>query len=109
MSERVKLWREDYPHFAADPMAMVAKLEPLKPLVGKETLLHWQALAEQSRVDELFESVMARHYDPCYERSTRRNYGPPPAQQIVELHSLGAEGLSAAVRDLLAEGAAETS
>ena len=29
MPERVKLWREDYPHFADDPVGMVEKLLPL--------------------------------------------------------------------------------
>ena len=74
MAERVRLWREDYPHFAADPVGMVQKLVPLKPLVGGETLGIWQSMAANGEVDALFESVMVRHYDPCYERSTRRNY-----------------------------------
>lgn len=52
MSERVRLWREDYPHFALDPQAMVRKLEPLKPLVGKVLELNrafraiWQELQQ---------------------------------------------------------------
>ena len=76
MPERVRLWREDYPHFAADPVAMVDKLAPLKPLVGKEELGRWQSMAEAGAIDELFERVMTYHYDPCYARSTRANYGP---------------------------------
>jgi tRNA 2-selenouridine synthase len=76
MPERVRLWREDYPHFAADPVAMVGKLTPLKPLVGKEELGLWQSLAEAGAIDELFERVMTHHYDPCYARSTKANYGP---------------------------------
>ena len=57
MSERVRLWREDYPHFAPEPQAMVRRLEPLKPLVGKETLAHWHALPAEGGIDELFESL----------------------------------------------------
>ncbi len=102
MAERVKLWREDYPHFTADPQALVGKLEPLKPLVGKESLAHWMALAIEGRVDELFESVMARHYDPCYSRSTRRNYGQLPEAKDLALASLGPKGLADAVRQLIA-------
>ncbi len=107
MSERVRLWREDYPHFAEDPMAMVSKLEPLKPLVGKETLDHWRTLASEGRVDELFESIMVRHYDPCYERSTRRNYGDAVDGERLELTSLGGEALTTAVTALVARVAAE--
>ena len=105
MSERVRLWREDYPHFAADPQAMVRKLEPLKPLVGKETLAHWMALAAEGRVDELFESVMTRHYDPCYARSTRRNFGPERGDDYLRLESLAPEGLAAAIERLNATAA----
>lgn len=88
MPERVRLWREDYPHFAADPVAMVRKLEPLKPMVGNEALTKWRELAASAQVDELFESVMALHYDPCYVRSTRRNYGETQGQRTVELVTL---------------------
>jgi tRNA 2-selenouridine synthase len=101
MTERVKLWREDYPHFARDPQGMVRKLEPLKPLVGKETLAHWMALATEGLVDELFESVMVRHYDPCYRHSTSRNYGPQPATMDLALDSLEPAGLEEAVRRLI--------
>ena len=76
MPERVRLWREDYPHFAADPVAMVGKLAPLKPLVGKEELGLWQSLGESGSIDELFERIMTQHYDPCYARSTKAHYGP---------------------------------
>lgn len=106
MAERVTLWREDYPHFAADPVAMVGKLEPLKPLVGKEVLGEWMELAMAGRVDELFESVMTKHYDPCYSRSTRRNHGPKVEETTVELQSLSRPALSEAVR-LLAAGVNE--
>ncbi|MCW5658793.1 MAG: tRNA 2-selenouridine(34) synthase MnmH [Burkholderiaceae bacterium] len=100
MAERVRLWREDYPHFAADPIAMVGKLEPLKPLVGAETLTRWRSLAAAARVDELFEDVMTRHYDPCYARSTRRNYGASAQERSVEVVSLAGEGFAVAVQSI---------
>lgn len=100
MTERVKLWREDYPHFADDPVAMVQKLEPLKALVGSEVLSHWQTLAASKEIDQLFESVMTQHYDPCYGRSTRRNYGSRTEERIVELPSLDAPAIAEAVHRL---------
>lgn len=103
MSERIRLWREDYPHFAADPVAMVAKLEPLKPLVGNGVLAEWRSLAASGCVDELFESVMARHYDPCYARSTRRNYGERVDERTLELPFLDREALAGATRRLTAD------
>jgi tRNA 2-selenouridine synthase len=100
MVERVRLWREDYPHFAADPVAMVGRLEPLKPLVGKETLAQWRSLAEAGQTDALFESIMTLHYDPCYVRSNRRNHGGPTATRSLELASLEPAALAAAVGEL---------
>lgn len=97
MPERVRLWREDYPHFAADPVTMVDKLAPLKPLVGKEELGLWQSMAEAGAIDELFERVMTYHYDPCYARSTRANYG-----QAVDASRFALSGLD---RSSLAEAA----
>ena len=101
MGERVRLWREDYPHFAADPQDMVRKLEPLKPLVGKETLARWMVLAVEGRVDELFESVMTQHYDPCYRRSTRRSYGHRTEAASLLLESLDPAGLASAARQFV--------
>jgi tRNA 2-selenouridine synthase len=106
MAERVRLWREDYPHFAAAPVAMVERLEPLKPLVGKEILGHWHALAAAGQTDALFESIMSAHYDPCYVRSNQRNHAVPAAASTLELASLGAAALAEAVPRLVtaAEG-----
>ena len=98
MAERVRLWREDYPHFAADPVAMVDRLEPLKPLVGKEVLAHWRSLATAGRTDALFESIMTLHYDPFYVRSNRRNHGVPAGQRTLELASLDPAALADAAR-----------
>ena len=60
------------------------------------------ALADEGSVDELFESVMTRHYDPCYARSTRRNFGPENGAASVDLASLSPEGLTEAIERLIA-------
>jgi tRNA 2-selenouridine synthase len=103
MAERVKLWREDYPHFAEDPVAMVQKLEPLKPLVGKEVLTQWMELAHARKVDDLFESVMRLHYDPSYARSTRHNYGVAVEGHMLALESLDQPALAVAARQMVAD------
>ncbi len=102
MAQRVALWREDYPHLAADPVAMVDLLQPQKPLVGKDTLDHWRALARAGDVDALFESVMVRHYDPAYRRSTQAQHGAAPSAVGHRLPSLAGEGLRAAAAALIA-------
>lgn len=102
MCERVQLWREDYSHFVEDPVSMVEKLAPLKPLIGGEELERWRSLAATGRVDELFERVMKMHYDPCYERSTRKSYKTAATGPFVELPSLSPEKLSKVASDLAA-------
>jgi len=102
MTERVRLWREDYPHLADGPVRMVEKLTPLKPLVGGEVLAEWQALAASGQVDELFESVMVKHYDPCYVRSTRRNYGSERDREVFHLKGLDSLALEVAALRLAA-------
>lgn len=102
MNERVKLWREDYPHFATDPIEMVHKLFPLKPLVGRQQLATWLGLAERGATDALFESVMSAHYDPCYLRSTGNNYRRTEAHRNFPLQALSAEALAQAARQLAA-------
>jgi tRNA 2-selenouridine synthase len=102
MAERVRVCLEDYAHFAAEPQAMVARLAPLKPLVGGEELARWQSLAEQGHVGELFERVMTQHYDPCYLRSTTREFGPGDAANRLELASLRPDALATTAAGLVA-------
>lgn len=109
MAERVRLCREDYAHFAADPLSMVARLAPLKPLVGGEELALWHTLATEGRVDELFERVMTQHYDPAYARSTTREFGPGDAANRLALASLQPEALAATARTMIASRGARTS
>jgi tRNA 2-selenouridine synthase len=94
MAERVRMCREDYPNLATAPGAMVDTLEPLKPLLGGKELALWRELATQGQVDALFERVMVAHYDPCYARSTGRNYGGPAPESTVAVESLAPQALA---------------
>jgi len=102
MPERVRHCREEYAHFAVDPKAMVGKLAALKPVVGGEEMARWQALADAGAVDELFERLMTTHYDPCYTRSTTREFGPGDGANRLELDSLAPDALADAARRLIA-------
>ena len=87
LSARVKLWREDHPHFAADLPAMGCKLEPRKPLVGEEVRLPWAAMAEAAKFDALFENTVVDYYSPCYVRPMQRRFAAYREVQRVELES----------------------
>lgn len=93
MDERVRLWHEDYAHFVEDPVAMVEKLAPLKPLIGGEELTLWRELAASGQTARLFEQVMLAHYDPAYARSTKRLFGGGAPDRPLPLESLSPEAL----------------
>lgn len=61
--------------FAADSISMVDQLRRLVPLISREGYGRWRDPATASAVDELFERVMVRHYDPCYARSSGHRQG----------------------------------
>ena len=104
MSERVRVWREDFDHFAKDPGAMLDRLVHLVPLIGRETYEHWLRLAAGQRIDDLFERVMVDHYDPAYARTQRRNYGERAFIEL-DLPDLGAPALAEVARRLAGEAA----
>ena len=100
MSERVKLWREDYGHFERDLDAMMERLRHLCPLVGGEEFAFWKRLAAERRAPELFQRLMEAHYDPAYARSIGRNYPQIGRASGVELKRLDHESLLEAARRL---------
>ncbi len=107
MAERVRLWHEDFGHFARDPASLLERLRHLIPLIGNEEFGRWQALAEQGHLDALFERLMVAHYDPTYQRSSARNYQGLDMQQVA-LPALDPATL-AAVAATLAAGQADSS
>ncbi|MEK8025325.1 tRNA 2-selenouridine(34) synthase MnmH [Pseudaquabacterium rugosum] len=73
--ERVRLLLEDYAQWFTQPEAFCSVLDGLIELRGRETVGRWQALARAGRWAECFALLMAEHYDPLYDRSTRRHFG----------------------------------
>lgn len=71
---RAELLKSEYSHYIAEPAALSAQLECLAELHGRETIAQWQALAQAREWNPLVESLLVRHYDPAYRRSTLRHY-----------------------------------
>ena len=105
MSERVKLWREDYSHFEQDLEALMDRLRHLRPLVGGEEFAHWERLAGERRAPELFQRLMESHYDPAYGRSIGKNYPQLDRASRIDLAHLDHESLLEAARQLHKEPA----
>jgi tRNA 2-selenouridine synthase len=100
MSQRVMLWREDYRHFEADPLAMMARLRYLKPLVGSNEFEVWEDLAQEAKMPDLFERLMSSHYDPAYCRSMTRNYPDIASAPVIHLTDLAPAALLAVARTI---------
>ena len=72
--ERVKFLQQEYRHFLEDPTPLKERLACLVELHGHEVINRWLALAEARDWNALVPDLLAHHYDPAYQRSTRRNF-----------------------------------
>ena len=105
MSERVRLWREDYSHFERDLDALIGRLTYLRPLIGGDEFAKWQELAREKRAPELFQRLMEEHYDPAYARSIGKNYPQIDQAAKLDLSRLDRESLLDTARQLQREPA----
>jgi tRNA 2-selenouridine synthase len=102
LQARVEHIKRDYAHFVADPLALVEKLEPLKPLRGAKLLDQWRAQAEAHDIDNLFASLMVDHYDPLYTSAIEKNFVRLPHARRLAIADISATALAHAAKTLLA-------
>ncbi|WP_395068337.1 tRNA 2-selenouridine(34) synthase MnmH [Paraburkholderia silvatlantica] len=72
--ERIDLLLEEYGHLFDERTYFREQLNKLTPLHGRELIESWCKLLDEDRRAELYEALVAQHYDPAYTRSTRRNF-----------------------------------
>ncbi len=72
--ERVALLLEDYPFFVSDPAFFCQRLDTLVALRGRAVIEDWKAKVAAGRTEAVVRELLARHYDPGYASSTRRNF-----------------------------------
>jgi tRNA 2-selenouridine synthase len=101
--ERVRLLRDEYMHFEADPQALFAQLDCLAPLHGRERIESWKELARRGQWEALVERLLVEHYDPAYLRSIRRNFGRIDAAPTVRPASASQTDYAALAHALAAE------
>ena len=102
--ERIRMLLQDYAFFANDAPRFCALLEALVELRGHAQVQAWQALARQGRWAEVFAELMARHYDPLYERSMDRHFLHLADATVLRIDS--GDRMDEAARELLAQAAA---
>ena len=72
--ERVALLLEDYPFFVSDPDFFCQRLDTLVALRGHAVIDDWKAKVAAGQTETVVRELLARHYDPGYAASTRRNF-----------------------------------
>lgn len=94
-SARIRFLMQDYEYFLQDPEWLMRRLEGLKAHLGKETISHWQNLAETKAWEQLTEALMSRHYDPLYRRSRNTNFEATPSLGIFSTDTLDQNAIEA--------------
>jgi tRNA 2-selenouridine synthase len=100
---RVQLLKEEYAHYIDRPQTLIAKLECLIALYGRETIDKWKRSARTGQWDALTEDLLLRHYDPAYTRSTLKHYPNLQRAQKLELRDTGDAEFDALAKKCLAE------
>ena len=91
----------DYAYLGDDPEALVLKLGWLKELQGNETVARWQGWAREKALPELFAELMARHYDPHYERSQLNHFAQWQARVVLDSGDLSDTGIEQLARRIM--------
>lgn len=99
---RVAFLLGDYGYFLENPEWLATRLEGLKELQGRETVARWQAQACRGEWAPLVGELLERHYDPHYFRSQGRHYPGRRAHPPFRADDLGAAGIDALARRILA-------
>lgn len=87
-----------YADVAADRVALAALIDKLRPFHAAELIAQWQAQAAAGDLVALAGDLMARHYDPRYEKHRARHGA---AEAVIAAPSLAPEvlpGLAAQLR-----------
>ncbi|WP_375175475.1 tRNA 2-selenouridine(34) synthase MnmH [Pseudooceanicola sp.] len=63
---------DTYGELTADPAALTAILDQLRPYHSADRIAHWQALAAARDFHQLCTGLMHDHYDPRYAKSSTR-------------------------------------
>ena len=107
--ERVALLLEDYPFFVSDPAFFCQRLDTLVALRGHALIDEWKAKVATGQTETVVRELLARHYDPGYASSTRRNFAQFDQAVPVPLADRSAASLARAAEAILqAEAATET-
>ncbi|MCC7060218.1 MAG: tRNA 2-selenouridine(34) synthase MnmH [Burkholderiaceae bacterium] len=98
---RAALLLREYRPFTRDTATLYQRLDRLTGLHGHRQIEAWKAMAGAGDWNAFVASLLTLHYDPAYDRSTRRNYLRIDGAPCVGLESDDEAALSAAARQVI--------
>ena len=98
--ERVRYLVEAYRDIVERPELVRAALERLPQRPGRRRMADWMGLVEEGRAEALTEVLIELHYDPAYDRSSRKD-----ARKLLGVVEI--ETLDAGCREVAADAVAE--
>jgi tRNA 2-selenouridine synthase len=96
LAERARYICAHYADVVADRAAFEASLARLPVYPGRKALAAWRALADAGDLEGLASDLIANHYDPAYDRSTRKEAKP-------RLGAVALAGLDGAAQEAAAD------
>ena len=102
-AERVAMLLEDYDFFVRDIDFFCERLSALSEARGRDTVADWQARSRSGNVASVVQELLAKHYDPGYLQSMRRNFTQYETARALAPRSHTAQAMDELARSLLAE------
>ena len=102
LEERLRVWREDFPHFVTNPELLLSRIEHLRELLGAKVLKEWESLASEGKIETVFEQLMLLHYDPAYKKSTPRMFKNWEMHDPIEIQSAEHQALRGTAKQVIA-------
>ena len=90
-ASRAKYLLQSYGDLVETPDGVESAVDRLRPFHEKKLIEDWLALAAGREYAALAEQLMARHYDPLYERARKRDDRLPAG--VIELNRLDEEDI----------------
>ncbi|GAB3189016.1 tRNA 2-selenouridine(34) synthase MnmH [Hydrogenophaga aquatica] len=106
LDERVALLMEDYDFFLRDSEFFCERLRALTELRGKAVIDEWVDMVQAGRSDAVVHELLAKHYDPVYAASIRRNFVQYGQALPCPVASRSEAAMAALARDLIAQESA---
>lgn len=98
---RADLLLEEYRHYTTDPVALLAQLDHLVSLHGRERIANWRTMVGAAQWREFVLAMLHEHYDPAYDRSMQRNFAHITTAEPFRLLHASGEAAGQTARQLI--------